>query len=161
VSRISRKDRRTLRLMSETLAQAERLTALGRQAFDSDETIRLAAEAIVSRLGEATGRLSDSFTATHPDIPWRKIVSTRNIVAHEYHRIDYEIIWQTISEAMPELASRLSDDLPAASPAPGGPPPAVKRPPPPASEPRCGQPMPRARARCILRRGHAGPHRSR
>jgi uncharacterized protein with HEPN domain len=149
-----------LQLIAEALGQAQRLTARGRDAFDEDETLRLAAEAIVSRLGEAVKRLSEEFRSQHPDVPWRDIAGSRDIVVHEYHRIDYDTVWEALTTDMPQLAAELRDHRQALPPQ--QPPPAVGAAPGAAASPtRCGYALPRAKANCIRARGHEGPHRSR
>jgi uncharacterized protein with HEPN domain len=35
-------------------------------------------------IGEASGRLWDAFRDGHPELPWKKIRATRNVVAHAY-----------------------------------------------------------------------------
>lgn len=84
---------------------AERLVARGRPAYDGDEALRLAAEAITHRIGEAVSRLSEEFVTDHPQIEWRKVKGMRNIVTHEYARIDYEIVWNALALRVPEIAS--------------------------------------------------------
>ena len=34
-------------------------------------------------IGEATTRLSSEFRETHPDVPWKRMVGMRNILAHQ------------------------------------------------------------------------------
>lgn len=80
---------------------AERLVARGKEKYDADEAIRLAAEAILHKIGEAVSRLPDEFTAAHPEVPWRAMKATRNIVAHKYEQIDYEIIWTGLAGRLP------------------------------------------------------------
>ena len=41
--------------------------------------------------------------AEHTDIPWNAIRGMRNIVAHEYGNIDFEIVWETASMEIKEL----------------------------------------------------------
>jgi uncharacterized protein with HEPN domain len=81
------------------------LVARGKDTYDQDEMLRLAGEAIAHRIGEAVARLSDEFVAEHPDIEWRKIKGMRNIVAHEYARVDHEIVWNALADRMPDLAA--------------------------------------------------------
>lgn len=67
-----------------------------------DKTI----DAVVRNLeiiGEATKQMPDTFKEKHTDVPWRKIISMRNKVIHEYSGVDVEILWQTIQEDLPEL----------------------------------------------------------
>ena len=48
-------------------------------------------------IGEAVGALTAATRARAPHIPWTEITGLRNILAHEYFRIDLELIRETIS----------------------------------------------------------------
>ena len=50
-----------------------------------------------------SNHLSEDFKSTHTDIPWTAIRGMRNIVAHEYGNIDFEIVWETASIEIKEL----------------------------------------------------------
>jgi len=39
----------------------------------------------------------------YPAVEWRKISNFRNILAHEYFGIDYEILWDIIRNKIPPL----------------------------------------------------------
>jgi len=43
-------------------------------------------------IGEATKRLSPEFRQSYPDTPWQDIAGIRDIIVHDYNRIDAEII---------------------------------------------------------------------
>ena len=47
-------------------------------------------------IGEAVGKLPDSFRERRPDIEWRDIKDFRNILSHEYFGVDLEIVWKVI-----------------------------------------------------------------
>ena len=81
----------------------ERLTSRGRRAYNEDEVVRLAAEAVVHRIGEAVGRLPATLTDAHPEVEWRKIRAMRNVVAHDYGRIDHDIVWAALVRRVPHL----------------------------------------------------------
>jgi uncharacterized protein with HEPN domain len=53
-------------------------------------------------IGEAASRLSAALRQAHPATPWTKIVSFRNVVVHEYFGLNWEIIWDTATELVPE-----------------------------------------------------------
>lgn len=55
------------------------------------------------QIGELTNNLSEEFKNNNTDIPWREIRGMRNIVAHEYGHIDYEIVWETLEDGVPVL----------------------------------------------------------
>ena len=44
-----------------------------------------------------------AYLKTYPDIPWNEIMGLRDIIAHEYHRIDVEEIFQVITADLPIL----------------------------------------------------------
>jgi len=58
-------------------------------------------------VGEATKRLSSSFRSQHPEVFWKDIAGMRDVVAHQYDRIDIEILWRVIQQDVPELLSSL------------------------------------------------------
>ncbi len=65
---------------------------------------RLAIERLLEIIGEASNHISDEILY-HPKIsaPWRKIIANRNLIAHEYFRIDYKIIYQIAKEEIVPL----------------------------------------------------------
>lgn len=103
---------KTLSDITRVVAAARRLAAEGKVAYDRSEVSRLAAEALVTRLGEAVSSLPEAFRSDHPGIPWDEIRGMRNLIAHEYHRTDVEIVWVAVSERIPELARELGLDVP-------------------------------------------------
>jgi uncharacterized protein with HEPN domain len=54
-------------------------------------------------IGEAAGRVSESFRDVHPEIPWRQIIGQRNVLIHEYGEIKHERIWKVVKENIPQL----------------------------------------------------------
>lgn len=64
-------------------------------------------------IGEAAGQIPDGMRATAPEIPWTKVVGLRNLIAHEYFRIDLDIIEAIITEQLEQLeqtVKRLLDE---------------------------------------------------
>lgn len=49
-------------------------------------------------LGEAARRVPRDFQQSHPDIPWADIISTRNVIAHDYEKISPVILKQIVLE---------------------------------------------------------------
>lgn len=54
-------------------------------------------------IGEATKKLDDDFRLKNPQIEWKKIAGTRDIMIHHYFGIDYDIVWNIITEKIPDL----------------------------------------------------------
>lgn len=54
-----------------------------------------AVERMIEIIGEATNHISEEVLHNpETSAPWKKIIANRNILAHEYFRIDYKIIYQ-------------------------------------------------------------------
>lgn len=85
---------------------------LDRAELDSDLRTQSAILYQVAIMGEATKRLSREFREQHPEAPWDDIAGMRDIVSHQYDRIDLDIVWQVIQQNIPELLSILISLLP-------------------------------------------------
>lgn len=83
-----------------------------RETFASDEVLRLACERELITIGEAARGVSEAFRAEHPEIAWREIVGLRNLLVHEYLRVDTVSLWETVSTDLPALIETLTKLLP-------------------------------------------------
>jgi len=87
---------------------AAELVDRGREAFDRDRMLRLAAEAIIGRIGDAAAKLRERAEVELPrSIPWDDVVANRIVVDHVYHRVDYGALWNTLQHDVPTLSSAL------------------------------------------------------
>ena len=62
-------------------------------------------------LGEAVGKLSETFKEHHPEIDWRKIYAFRNVLAHDYFGIYPAEVWEIIQKHIPQLKADLESVL--------------------------------------------------
>jgi len=83
---------------------------------DDTETIRLAVERKLQILGEAARRVGVVFREAHPEFPWKEIIGLRNLISHEYDKVDYGEIHRIARTRVPELIARLRVVMP---PVPG------------------------------------------
>ena len=65
----------------------------------------------IMQIGELTTKLSEEFKEKNNVVPWRLIRATRNITAHDYEKIDFKHMWQTLIEDIPKLKTQLTDIL--------------------------------------------------
>jgi uncharacterized protein with HEPN domain len=86
---------------------AAEIVSRGKDAWQQDRLLRLAGEAVISRIGDAAAKLPEQVQAAMPAVPWDDIHANRVLVAHIYHRIDYEILWETLARDVPSLASEI------------------------------------------------------
>jgi uncharacterized protein with HEPN domain len=103
---VNRRPRERLNDILEA-ATAATIAARGRQVFDDDPVVRLAAEAAVTRIGEAARHLPDEMTALAPEVPWAQIRGMRNVMTHAYFDIESDVLWTTIARDIPALATEV------------------------------------------------------
>lgn len=48
-------------------------------------------------------KAGNSYLKSYPNVPWTEIMGLRDIIAHEYHRIDAEEIYLVIKNDIPTL----------------------------------------------------------
>ena len=95
---------------------ATRLIAgLSEVQYMQDERTRFALERVIEIIGEAASDVSDNARQMLHVLPWEKIVAQRNVLAHDYGRIDHSRIWSVAKEHIPIMIDEI-DRLLAQSP---------------------------------------------
>ncbi|WP_420613509.1 DUF86 domain-containing protein [Candidatus Spongiisocius sp.] len=88
--------------------EVRKIVALGFDAFIGEDLMpRWAMERCLQNIGEAANRLSQGTTDAYPHIPWPAVVGLRNVIAHEYDNIDYNLLWQIATVDVPRLVEQL------------------------------------------------------
>lgn len=77
------------------------------EEFLKDRKTRNAVERNLEIIGEAARCVSPETCKAFPEIPWRSMVGLRNVLAHEYGEIRYEILWTVIGNKLLPLIERL------------------------------------------------------
>ena len=63
-------------------------------------------------IGEATKRLSSEFREQHPNLPWSDMAGMRDVLAHQYDRLDFDLMWKVIRKSIPEMLKKIEPLLP-------------------------------------------------
>lgn len=75
--------------------------------FAADTTLQDSVLYNIQIIGEAAAHISAKRKEQHLEIPWNRIIGTRNVVVHEYDGIDYSIVWDIVQNHIPELINSL------------------------------------------------------
>ncbi len=90
----------------------ERYTAgLSRHEFAGNIEKQDAVARRLEIIGESVKRLPKDLRDQHPDVPWREIAGARDVLVHEYFRIDVDLAWEMVKQDVPGLAVRIRSIL--------------------------------------------------
>ncbi len=65
----------------------------------------------VEVIGEAANMLTRHFRETHTELPWRLIVSMRNVLVHGYAQVSDSDLWQTATNDIQPLSRQVQHYL--------------------------------------------------
>lgn len=85
----------------------QRLDSLDFETFSINTVL---AESIVYQfivIGEASANIPDNIKTLAPELPWRQMTDMRNMMAHEYFRVNLTIVWETAQNNLPALVEPL------------------------------------------------------
>ena len=82
---------------------------LDRSTFLTDHKTQDAVVRQFEIIGEATKRVSPEFRDNNPLIPWEDMAGMRDVLIHDYIEVDFEIVWKTATEHLPQLKNNLSN----------------------------------------------------
>lgn len=77
------------------------------ESFAADTNLVEACVFNLSQFGELCRVADDTFTAAHPEIPWREMYGLRNRIVHDYEGVNLMLVWEIITEDLPELKESL------------------------------------------------------
>jgi uncharacterized protein with HEPN domain len=86
---------------------AAELVDRGRPAVEDDPLLWMALERIIEVAGEAATQLDEATREQYPHVEWRELIGTRVVLAHAYHRVDLDLLWDIAAEDLPKLAYAL------------------------------------------------------
>jgi uncharacterized protein with HEPN domain len=77
------------------------------ERLDGDPLRKLALERALEILGEAARRVSPEFQGRYAQINWRALVGQRNVLAHDYGKINHRRLYDTTRRVVPLLLAEL------------------------------------------------------
>lgn len=79
--------------------------------FENDPKTIYAVQHQILVTGEACKRLPMEFREKHPNIPWKQMTGTRDVLIHVYEEADYKIIWNIVTVQLPKILPELKNIL--------------------------------------------------
>ena len=89
--------------IQECIEAIESYTGDGKETFIQTRIIQDAVIRNFEVMGEASKRISPKIKEKYPEVPWRRIAGLRDVLIHDYLRVDLVEVWGIISDYLPEL----------------------------------------------------------
>jgi uncharacterized protein with HEPN domain len=102
-----RDNRERLKDILEAINSIEKYANWGKEIFEQDELIQVWIIHHLQIIGEASSAMSQSFIVNHPEISWQDMSDFRNVLVHEYFRVDTEIVWNVVVRELPDLKQKI------------------------------------------------------
>ncbi|THV24730.1 DUF86 domain-containing protein [Peteryoungia ipomoeae] len=84
------------------------------EVFEQDLLYQRAVAMTFVLIATAAARIQSRFpdiASEQPEIEWAKIRGLRNLVVHEYDRLDWRQVWDTVQADLPKLVRQLDQLL--------------------------------------------------
>lgn len=97
------KDRLYLESIRECLERIEEYADADAATFMNSRLIQDGVIRNLELIGEATKNLSAELRAANPEIPWRQIAGMRDVLIHDYLKVNLARVWSTVVTDLPPL----------------------------------------------------------
>ena len=77
------------------------------EEFKADEKTSSAVVRKLEIIGEATKNVPKEIRQKYKELPWSDMARMRDKIIHSYFVVDYEVVWKTIKERLPEIKPKI------------------------------------------------------
>ena len=78
------------------------------ESFKHDDKTSSAVIRKFEIIGEAAKNVPDEVQRQYPGIPWKEMAGMRDKLIHFYFGVDYDLVWSTIKNRLPQLKHLIS-----------------------------------------------------
>ncbi len=82
-------------------------TEITLEKFLDNYMLQLAVIKLLENIGEASNKMSKETRSELSEIDWTIIIRSRNILVHDYFKINLSVIWETIKSDLPVLKQKV------------------------------------------------------
>jgi uncharacterized protein with HEPN domain len=98
-------------ILDETEYLIKHAAGLSKEKFIQDDTLRRAFVRSIEIIGEATKNIPDEFKQKYAQIDWRPMARMRDKLIHGYFGVDYDIVWDVVTNEIPTLRQEIEKIL--------------------------------------------------
>jgi uncharacterized protein with HEPN domain len=102
--------------MRHILDAARQATAFvegrSRSDLEANPMLSLALVRLLEIIGEAARGITEPFRRANPQVAWNKMTGMRDRLIHGYFDVNLDIVWETVTQDLPELIAQVEKLLP-------------------------------------------------
>ena len=102
-----RSDTERLIDIQEGISKIEKYVARGKNTFFDDELVQTWVLFHLQIIGEAARAISEETKVKYVEIEWLRIIGFRNLLVHEYFRVNLDIVWYIVENELSDLKSQI------------------------------------------------------
>ncbi len=96
----------------ERIDRIREYTAVGKDAFLTDQRTQDAVIRNFEVIGEAAKRIPEEYRKKHAGIPWRELAGFRDVLIHQYEGVSVLEVWQIIEKDINPIRQAIKSMLP-------------------------------------------------
>lgn len=92
--------------LSDILQRIEMIREFTAHGRDEFKTSLMQQESVIRSfevIGEIIKRLPSNLLDEQPDVPWRQFTGFRDVLIHQYNKIDLDVVWDAVENELEPL----------------------------------------------------------